>query len=268
MRKNTFIDAEFALKISKNLPAFIRSVGHTNLMEISPINFWEKACFAELFWCIDGKAYFELDGKMYPVKDGDIWYYPPGSKHYFYPAETNFHYRWFTIEGAKASYLFELTNISPGASYGGKCPEELFAALELDIHNYTLRKRFELLSTSFQILCLAASKGRQKYLHSNYLANACSIMENDFSNSELNIQSLANILHVNRSQLSRDFIVYYGVSPSNYLKNIRIKKALSLLNNKALTLDEIAQACGINSGDYLGKMIIAATGKKPSEYRQ
>lgn len=268
MKKKSFLDTEYALKISNNIQAFIRSVGHFYLTEISPMNFWEKAWFAELFWCIDGKAYFELDGKLHLVRPGDIWYYPVGSKHYFYPADGHFHYRWFTVEGTMASAFFDMLNIPSGVSYGGRCPEELFADIELNIIQSTLKKRLELLSVGFQILCCAASCVKHKSVVNDYVAEARAIMDKDFSNSALNIQSLAKILHVHRVQLSRDFIAHYGTSPSDYLKNVRIQKAIYMIRRTSLTLFEIASLCGLNSGDYLGKLIIRSTGKKPSEYRR
>ncbi len=267
MKKKSFIDFEFALRLPNNLAAYIRSIGHFNLTAMNEQSFWSAAPFCELFWCIDGKRCFELDGKSYIVRPGDIWYYPTGSKHYYYPADDHFHYRWFTIEGPSATALFESVNISAGLSYGGKCPEELFARIELDIKQSTLKKRMELLSAGFQILCSAASGVRQKRPENNYISEARSIMENDFSNPQLNIQMIAKILHINRVQLSRDFAIHYGVTPSHYLKNLRVQKAVTLLRNTSLPLDKIAISCGFNSGDYLGKVLFANTGKKTSEYR-
>lgn len=267
MKKRSFRDFEFALKIPNNLSAYIRSVGHFNLTQSDRSSYWNKASFCELFWCIDGKGYFELDGKQYLVRPGDIWYYPTGSKHYFYPADDNFHYRWFTIEGPMSCAVFKSVNIAPGISYGGECPEELFARLELDIKQSTLKKRLNLLSIGFQILCIAAAGVKQKRPENNYISEARSIMESDFSNPELNIQSLAKILHINRVQLSRDFTIHYGVTPSDYLKNLRVQKAVLLLRSSSWHLDKIATSCGFNSGDYLGKVIISTTGKKASDYR-
>ena len=124
-----------------------------------------------------------------------------------------------------------------------------------------------MLSIGFQILCIAAAGVKQKRPENNYISEARSIMESDFSNPELNIQSLAKILHVNRVQLSRDFTIYYGVTPSDYLKNLRVQKAVLLLRSSLWPLDKIATSCGFNSGDYLGKVIISTTGKKASDYR-
>ena len=267
MKKKTFTDFEFSLHLPNNLSAYIRSVGHFNINEMHSSSMWDKACFSELFWCIDGKGVFYIDDKKYIVRPGDIWYYPSGSKHFYHPFDDYFHYRWFTIEGDMSDALFKSINISPGISYGGKCPEELFARLELDIKQSTLKKRLELISVGFQILCCAAAGVKQKRPVNNYLSEARSIMESDFSNPELNIQTLAKILHINRVQLSRDFATHYGVTPSDYLKNLRLQKAVKLLKTSDLQLNAIASACGFNSGAYLGKVIASGTGKKSSEHR-
>ena len=267
MKKKEFKDFEFALRLPNNLSAYIRSVGHFFLTEMEKNGMWEKPWFCELFWCNGGKGCFELNGKKYIVKPGDIWYYPTGTRHYYYPADEYFHYRWFTIEGPMAAALFDTLNIHPGLSYGGKCPEELFARLELDIKHSTLSKRLELLSVGFQILCTAAGGVKSNPKSANYLEEARSILDSDFSNPELNIQSLAEILHINRVQLSRDFTRRYGVNASDYLKNLRLQKGIMLLRNTSLSLSVIAQSCGFNSADYFGKVVMAATGKTPSEHR-
>lgn len=268
MKKKTFTDFEFSLRLPNNLSAYIRSVGHFNINEMQSSSMWDKAGFSELFWCIDGKGCFYLDDKKYIVRPGDIWYYPSDSKHFYYPLDDYLHYRWFTIEGDMSDSLFKSVNISPGISYGGKCPEELFARLELDIKQSTLKKRLELISVGFQIICCAAAGVKQKRPVNNYLSEARSIMESDFSNPELNIQTLAKILHINRVQLSRDFATHYGVTPSDYLKNLRVQKAVELLRSSTLPLENIANMCGFNSGAYLGKVINSSTGKKTSEHRK
>ena len=267
MKKKAFRDFEFSMFIRSDLPAYIRSVGHFNLHEADRPSWKSAAPFCELFWCIDGKGCFEFNGKKYLLRPGDVWYYPEGSRHYFYPAENFFHYRWFTIAGKLASALFDSTGIQPGLSYGGKCPEECFAKLEFLIRQTTQAKRLEQLLAGYEILCRAASGVKRKRPVNNYLLEAQQIIDHDYTDPELNVQSLAEILHVNRVQLSRDFSRQFGVTISGYLRNLRMQKGLELLRQTNLPIAEIAAACGYGSADYFGKVITGATGRTPSGHR-
>ena len=266
MKKSEFLDFEYSAFINSDLPAYVRSVGHFKLYEIHRSS-CQFAPFCELFWCIDGKGCFEFNGKKFLVRPGDVWYYPEGSMHYFYPADNFFHYRWFTIAGRLAPALFESEGIPPGVSFGGQCPEELFGELELLIRQSTQSKRLKQLSTGFEILCRAASGVRRKRPINNYLLEAQKIIDHDFSNPELNIHSLSEILHVNRVQLSRNFSQQFGVTISGYLRNLRLQKGLELLRETTLPISEIALSSGFASPDYFGKVIYAVTGKKPSAHR-
>ena len=163
--------------------------------------------------------------------------------------------------------MFESAGIPPGVSFGGPCPEELFGELELLIRQSTQSKRLKQLSTGFEILCRAASGVRRKRPINNYLLEAQKIIDHDFSNSELNIHSLSEILHVNRVQLSRNFSQQFGVTISGYLRNLRLQKGLELLRETSLPIAEIALSSGFASPDYFGKVICAVTGKKPSAHR-
>ena len=266
MKKRGFRDWEYSTFRHSDLPAYIRSVGHFKLYEIDRTS-CQEALFCELFWCIEGKGYFEFKGRKHLVRPGEVWYYPERSMHYFYPADTFFHYRWFTIAGRLAPALFESAGIPPGVSFGGRCPEELFGELELLIRQSIQSKRLKQLSTGFEILCRAAAGVRRKRSLNNYLLDAQNILDHDFANLELNIQSLSEILHVNRVQLSRDFSRQFGVTISGYLRNLRLQKGLTLLRETTLPIAEIALSCGYASADYFGKVIAAATGEKPSAHR-
>ena len=125
----------------------------------------------------------------------------------------------------------------------------------------------QLLAKGFEILCRASSGNRRNRQQLDYIQTARLILEKDFSNPELNILQLANILHVNRVQLSREFKAQFGVTISEYLRNLRMQKSLQLLRTNNMSLEEIAAACGYSSADYLGKVIKSATGNLSSFHR-
>ena len=99
------------------------------------------------------------------------------------------------------------------------------------------------------------------------ILEAQKIIDHDFSNPELNIHRLSEILHVNRVQLSRNFSQQFGVTISGYLRNLRLQNGLELLRETTLPIAEIAWSSGFSSADYFGKVVYAVTGKQPFAHR-
>lgn len=89
----------------------------------------------------------------------------------------------------------------------------------------------------------------------------------NFSN-QINLQSLSAHFNVTPQYLSRVYRRLKGMSPSDYIIELRIEKAKELLMiNPPIVLKEIAEAVGFNDPFYLSKVFKSVTGKSPSEFR-
>ena len=245
---------------------FVRSVGHFRLTRVDKGS-WKKAHFGEIFWGVEGSGYFVLDRKQYLLKPGYVWYYPPGSQHYFFPAGEFFEYRWLTIDGKQAYNLFHGLGIKPGVHYAGECPGALFNRLELEVSFPERKRRLAALALAFTILTLAVSGAKSKGRKKGCAEEARLMIDEDFSDPELNIERLAELLHVNRVSLSRSFSRLYGTSISDYLSGRRIQAALEYLKNTELSITEIAGMCGFSSVSYFSRVISEATGRSPGKIR-
>lgn len=245
---------------------FVRSVGHFRLTRVDKGS-WKKAHFGEIFWGVEGSGYFVLDRKQYLLRPGYVWYYPPGSQHYFFPAGEFFEYRWLTIDGKQAYNLFHGLGIKPGVHYAGECPGALFNRLELEVSFPERKRRLAALALAFTILTLAVSGAKCKGRKKGCAEEARLMIDEDFSDPELNIERLAELLHVNRVSLSRSFSRLYGTSISDYLSGRRIQAALEYLKNTDLSITEIAGMCGFSSVSYFSRVISEATGCSPGKIR-
>ena len=244
---------------------FVRSAGHYYFAPGEREAIPRVSNFAELFWCMDGKGEFLLNGKMYPLPPGWIWYYPPGSRHVIQAAKTGFHYRWLTLEGPGAQYLFDSLHIKPGASEAGECPEELFSRIDLHIDSTQLKSRMITLTAAFEILTLAVCPPRST--GKSTAERAKQIIDSNFTNPELNADRVAGLLGFHRVSVSRAFSSCYGFSISEYLISCRLKKALELLKDPHIPVSEAAAASGFSDPDYFSKVIRRKTGKTPKDFR-
>ncbi|WP_433515327.1 helix-turn-helix transcriptional regulator [Nonomuraea sp. CA-143628] len=92
------------------------------------------------------------------------------------------------------------------------------------------------------------------------------ILDN-FASPDLSLGDLARTLGASPSSLSRRFRDVRGVTPIQYLRGVRLRKARELLSGTDFTLQTIAEQCGYRSAFYLSRVFKAGTGQSPSEYR-
>lgn len=129
--------------------------------------------------------------------------------------------------------------------------------------------RIEALNCAFQILTRAASgvrkRGGTKIGDRSELVKR--IIEENFSEPGFNVDRLAEIMGCGRVVLSREFSQRFGVTLSGYIRSLRIRKALEMLEKYETDIAEIAVECGYSSAGYFSKSLVAATGQTPSEFR-
>jgi len=71
-----------------------------------------------------------------------------------------------------------------------------------------------------------------------------------------------------RPSFRRLFKQHTGLSPNQYLLEIRIRKAQSLLTNTALSVQRISEETGFESSFYFSRFFKQRTGLSPLNYRK
>lgn len=85
---------------------------------------------------------------------------------------------------------------------------------------------------------------------------------------DFNVDRLAEEVGVSRSHLYRRFKDRVGVNPSDYIRNIRLRRACELLMNDDLDITQIAYALGFSSQSQFSNTFKRFIGISPKEYRQ
>ena len=107
---------------------------------------------------------------------------------------------------------------------------------------------------------------RQKI--SSSVIRAKEMIENNFRDSDFNIDRIVSTLAISASYLRREFKAAYGVAPIEYLKNIRLRNAISLLSADYYTVEELAEKCGYSGASYFIQALKKSTGYSPIEYKR
>ncbi len=84
----------------------------------------------------------------------------------------------------------------------------------------------------------------------------------------IGVSEMADMAGLSRSHFARLFKDAEGMSPRDYLEDLRLRRALSLLYSKARTVKEIAISCGIPDVNYFCRLFRRHTGMSPGEYRR
>ncbi|MBQ0909417.1 chromate resistance protein [Flavobacterium sp. F-328] len=83
------------------------------------------------------------------------------------------------------------------------------------------------------------------------------------------LKKISNDLELNPSYLSREFSKYFeDLNFGDYVRKLRIEKAITLIQNSSYTLTEIAYMTGFSDQSHFTRIFKQSTGKNPSSYRK
>jgi signal transduction histidine kinase/ligand-binding sensor domain-containing protein/DNA-binding response OmpR family regulator len=98
------------------------------------------------------------------------------------------------------------------------------------------------------------------------IEKATAIVEKHLSDKSFVIDHLAANIGISTSSLYRKLKVLTNQSPTEFVRYIRLKKAIRLMNDGNTNVDEIGYAVGFNSHSYFTSSFKKQYGKTPSEY--
>lgn len=85
---------------------------------------------------------------------------------------------------------------------------------------------------------------------------------------DIMLDTLAQLVHLNPSYLIRLFKKQRGITPFEYLRNLRLKAAVSYLSGSEMPIQTIAEQTGFQSVHYFGKVFKQAYGQSPATWRK
>ncbi len=108
---------------------------------------------------------------------------------------------------------------------------------------------------------LTRSKTDEIFLH-----KVIGLLEDNLDNSELDIETLCKSMAVSSSQLYRKIRSITGLSPNEFIRTYRLKKAAALILEADYNISEVAYKVGFNDALYFSKCFKKHFGYSPSSY--
>jgi len=116
------------------------------------------------------------------------------------------------------------------------------------------------------ILLSEALSEENEYNDHQLVEKAIRIIEQKMLKSDFGVDTLASNLNMSRTSLYRKMKQLTGQSATEFIRYIRLKKALSLMEQGKLSIEEVSLAVGFNSHSYFSHCFRQHFGKTPSEY--
>ncbi|MEY8781546.1 substrate-binding domain-containing protein [Allomuricauda sp. XS_ASV26] len=105
-------------------------------------------------------------------------------------------------------------------------------------------------------------------IEQKFISQLNTLINDNLGNSDYSVENLAENLTISRVQLYRKVKAIMGISISDYIGNIRLEKAKTMLENGSLTVSEIAYANGFSSPNYFSTAFKNKYGISPAAFRK
>lgn len=249
------------------IPLPVRSVGH---YRISPqmVEKVMKKSFWELFWVIDGAGKFKVGRQEYIARAGDVFWYFPGDTHLMQAITERWEYRWLTFDGNSTLNWLKPLALSKRKYNAGRCPQKQFKQLRKHVSDPVIKAERTASVIGYEILLLATGMTQNTIQkEGNKASLAKQYLDQHFRDPKTSIDALAEQLDVHRSTLFRIFKTNFGLSPIQYLGQLRAQQALTLLRETSIPITEVALQTGFQDISYFSKVIKSITDFSPRQFR-
>ena len=93
------------------------------------------------------------------------------------------------------------------------------------------------------------------------------IIEENFSNADLNVNFLADKMCISRSRLFAKIKTLADVSPNEMIQIVRLKKAAQLLAEGNMKVSDVCYSVGFSNSSYFAKCFYKQFGVRPADVK-
>ncbi len=139
---------------------------------------------------------------------------------------------------------------------------ELLARMHNLLDNYRERKQWQ----KKAVPTIAAGEPPKSW-DTEWLQQVQDIVEREIVNHKYKVTDLAAEMYISKSQLLTKMKQITGLTPNEFIREIKLQKARLLLENHVKsTIAEVAYAIGFDTPEYFSKVYENHFGKRPSAY--
>lgn len=215
-----------------------------------------------LHYVLSGSGTFTSGGQTHHLQQGDIFVIrPEESTFYCADAHTPWHYIWagFHCNAQLAALLRQNVLTLPAAG-------PLFSSMVAASSMVNGRELY-ICSKLYELLALIEAQENHPATKDDAIRRALTLLDNEYM-KDISISQLAEKLNLDRSYFSVLFKRGTGLSPQNYLTNLRLTRATELMQQKGFSVSEAAIAVGYTDVYVFSRIFKQNRGVSPRAYLQ
>lgn len=101
-----------------------------------------------------------------------------------------------------------------------------------------------------------------------FLKKIIDVIQENLSSPTFDVIQLADALAMSKSSLYRKTKAIIGLSPVEFIRNVRLKQGVKMLKNKSVSISEVAYTCGFSNPKYFSTCFKEEFGVTPKEYQK
>jgi AraC-like DNA-binding protein len=119
-----------------------------------------------------------------------------------------------------------------------------------------------------RLMRLEPPKAEEQIPGDTFLAKLLDVMGKQMDNNTLTVDELVDEMGMGRTVFFNKLKSMTGLSPVEFIREMRIKRAAQLLEERKYNITEVTYMVGMNDSRYFAKCFKATYGVTPSEYRR
>ncbi len=210
-----------------------------------------------------GSGRFKLSNKDFSFKKGDLIFCFKGEVFSGAP-ENKCQYMYIDFDGTRSEEFFRRFDINPN----NRLFEGFDSIIPLWRESLTTANEMTIDLASESILLYTFSRlFKNTNKNDNLINKLIELSENEFSNPDLSVNSVADTLGYNPKYISHIFKEKMNITFSEYLRNLRIKYAISLFDHGIDSVKNVALLSGFTDPLYFSTVFKKSLGISPREYK-
>lgn len=152
-----------------------------------------------------------------------------------------------------------------------KCPDDYLLLFERVLNIWQRKEkgyRFECMEVLARIFRLLQIETEPEEKIPTQILRSVSYMLKEFKDCTLTVERLAQMSYISEAYFRKLFKLHYGISPKQYLTQLRIEYANYLLKTKYYTIAEVAEMSGFSNQKYFASVYKKTNGFPPSKYAE
>ena len=230
---------------------------------------------------MSGEGVIQVGDRRQSLHAGQLFLIKPGEQMMYRPRPENpWTYCWMTFDGARASSYIEEAGFTPGVNslnshvdisrFYHKCDRVMSIpqlSMAAALRRLGLTMEFISLAVESYDISMRDVRGKHKALYNqaDYVNHAKDYILNNYSS--INVADISMYLGIDRSYFSAIFKQTEGITPSEYLLQVRMRKSTHMLRNPTLSIQEIARNVGYEDSLTFSKAFKRFFGVSPKYYR-